>query len=244
MGNGGEGEEVLQHRHQQLKRLLHLSPSSLTCLHTLFNVINFRLVAHPNLKNGRAGEKSYSICSLKLSSISIFISYFLSRLSSLRSFHFISMLFAHFSIFYFVNESFCSPFLHMLCPFPLFTLSLSSVFLLHPFFAALLVWLHRFVSFCLVSFFYFSEVFSYLCTGYITFNEFFYCFVNRVESCFGIGESRTVQGRGGNLTFLIADKGSKRERETEQRNISLLLKLVSYLIFCIFNKKPARVSLI
>lgn len=86
-----EGGEALQHRHQQLKRLLHLSPSSLTCLHTLFIVINFRLVAHPYLKDGRAGEKSYSICSLKLSSISIFISYFLSRLSSLRSFvHFIS----------------------------------------------------------------------------------------------------------------------------------------------------------
>lgn len=87
----GEGGEALQHRHQQLKRLLHLSPTSLTCLHTLFIVINFRLVAHPYLKDGRAGEKSYSICSLKLSSISIFISYFLSRLSSLRSFvHFIS----------------------------------------------------------------------------------------------------------------------------------------------------------
>lgn len=177
----GEGGEALQHRHQQLKRLLHLSPSSLTCLHTLFIVINFRLVAHPYLKDGRAGEKSYSICSLKLSSISIFISYFLSRLSSLRSFvHFISMLFAHFSIFYFVNESFCSQFLHMLCPLPP-AISLSSVFLLHPFFAVLLVWLHRFVSFRFVWFLsFFSEVFSYLCTGYITFNEFFYCFVNRV----------------------------------------------------------------
>lgn len=89
--SGGWREKVLQHRHQQLKRLLHLSPSSLTCLHTLFTVINFRLVAHPYLKDGRAGEKSYSISGLKLSSISIFISYFLSRLFSLRSFvHFIS----------------------------------------------------------------------------------------------------------------------------------------------------------
>lgn len=152
-----EGGEALQHRHQQLKRLLHLSPSSLTCLHTLFIVINFRLVAHPYLKDGRAGEKSYSICSLKLSSISIFISYFLSRLSSLRSFvHFISFqcslrTFPSFTLLMnpFVRNSFTCCAL-----FPL-SLSLFSVFLLHPFFAALLVWLHRFVSFGLVPFFFF-----------------------------------------------------------------------------------------
>lgn len=157
--SSGGWREALQHRHQQLKRLLHLSPSSLTCLHTLFTVINFRLVAHPYLKDGRAGEKSYSISGLKLSSISIFISYFLSRLSSLRSFvHFISFqcslrTFPSFTLLMnpFVRHSFtcCALSPSQSLSVSLLCLSFSPFFCCALGVAASL----RFVSFCLVSFF-------------------------------------------------------------------------------------------
>lgn len=210
--------EVLQHRHrqQQLKRLLHLSSSSssLTCLHTLFYRHKLPLGCPPLSEEceggGGAGEKSCSICRLKLSSISIFISYFLSRLSlrSFISFQCSLRTFPSFTLLMnpFVRNSFtcCALF-----P-PSVSLSLSSVFLLHPF--LLRSWCGCIASFRFILFGFFLlffEVLSYLCTGYITFNEFFYCFVNRVEvvkvDCAGKGEQFNL--------FNCRQRKQERERE-------------------------------
>lgn len=152
--------EVLQHRHrqQQFKRLLHLSSSSssLTCLHTLFYRHKLPLGCPPLSEEckggGGAGEKSCSICRLKLSSISIFISYFLSRLS-LRSFISFQCSLRTFPSFTLLMNPFVRNSFTCCALFPPRSLSLSLLCLpFAPFFAALLVWLHRFVSFHFVWF--------------------------------------------------------------------------------------------